>query len=149
MPNQEFIPTPPIAPRQPKALELHGDVRIDDYFWLRERDNPAVIAYLQAENDYTTAVMHHTEPLQEQLYQEMRARIKETDSTVPERIGDYLYYRRTEAGKQYAIYCRRYQSMATPEEVLLDVNALAADREFAAIGNYQISPDQRLLAYAR
>lgn len=148
MPNRDLLPTPPLALKEPKQLELHGDVRIDNYFWLRERNDPAVLAYLQAENDYTTAAMRHTETLQEQLYQEMRARLPETDLSVPDRIGAYFYYQRMEKGQQYPIYARRYQTMEGVEETLLDVNLLAEGHLFAAIGNYEISPDHSLLAFA-
>jgi oligopeptidase B len=148
MSTQLLLPTPPLAPQQPKHLELHGDVRIDPYFWLRECNNPAVLAYLQAENAYTDAVMRPTESLQTQLFVEMRGRLQETDCSVPDRIGDYLYYERTEAGQQYPIYCRKHRSMVAPEMILLDVNALADGSKFAAIVNYKVSPDQQLLAYA-
>jgi oligopeptidase B len=148
MSQQDITPAPPIAARRPVRLENHGDVRIDDYFWLRERNDPAVSAYLQAENDYTEAVLRHTKPLQAQLYQEMRSRLQEDDVSAPVQIDDYLYYQRMEAGKQYAIYCRRYQTMDAPEEILLDVNALAVGHAFTSIGNFNVSPDHRLLAYA-
>src|SRR5215213_3802645 len=99
---------PPIisAPRarvEPRITTMHGDTWVDNYFWLRDRNDPEVIAYLEAENSYTSAMMRHTEALQEQLYQEMRGRIKETDLSVPERMDDYLYYSRTESGRQYPI----------------------------------------------
>ena len=107
-----------------------------------------MIAYLEAENRYTGAVMRHTEALQEQLYQEMRGRIKETDLSVPERVDDYFYYTRTEAGGQYPIFCRRHGSLEAPEEVLLDQNPLAADHAYFKIGVREVSPDHRLLAYS-
>jgi oligopeptidase B len=141
-------PTPPIAKKQPKTLTLHGDTRTDNYYWLRERDNPAVLAYLEAENAYTAAMMKHTEPLQEKLYQEMVGRIKETDWDVPEKIDDYYYYTRTEAGKAYKIHCRKQGNLDAPEEILLDENELAAGHNFFELGVYKISPDHRLLAYS-
>lgn len=141
-------PTPPVAAKDPKRIEAQGDVRIDDYFWLRERENPAVRAYIEAENNYTQAIMAHTSALQEELYHEMRGRIQEDDSTVPERIGDWYYYRRTEEGKQYPIYCRKHDSLDAAEEVLLDQNALAADHDFCDLGVYRISPNHKLLAYS-
>ncbi|MCB0109531.1 MAG: S9 family peptidase, partial [Caldilineaceae bacterium] len=140
--------TPPIAPKEPKRIEAQGDVRIDNYFWLRERENPKVRAYVEAENAYTQAVMDHTAALQETLYQEMRGRIQEDDSTVPERIDDWYYYRRTEEGKQYPIYCRKEGSLDAPEEVLLDQNELAAGHDFCDMGVYRISPDHKLLAFS-
>ena len=141
-------PTPPVAAKQPKRIEAHGDVRIDDYFWLRERDNPTVRTYLDAENAYLDSLMAHTKPLQETLYQEMRGRIQEDDASVPERIGDYYYYRREEEGKQYPIYCRKAGSLDAPEEVLLDQNDLAAGHDFCDLGVYRISPNHQLLAFS-
>ncbi|MEA2725034.1 MAG: oligopeptidase [Gemmatimonadales bacterium] len=140
--------TPPVARIEPRVHDLHGETRVDDYFWLRDRNDPEVIAYLEAENRYTGAVMKHTEALQEQLYQEMRGRIKETDLSVPERVDDYFYYTRTEAGGQYPIFCRKHGSLEAPEEVLLDQNPLAAEHAYFKIGIREVSPDHRLLAYS-
>jgi oligopeptidase B len=140
--------TPPIAAIQPQELTLHGHTRTDNYFWLRERENPAVLAYLEAENAYTQAVMAHTQPRQEQLYQEMVGRIQETDSTVPVRHGQNYYYKRTEAGQQYAIHCRKVGSLDAPEEILVDENALAAGQPYFQMGIYELSPDQSILAYS-
>jgi oligopeptidase B len=139
---------PPVARVECRAHTLHGETRIDEYFWLRDRSDPEVIAYLEAENRYTGAVMRHTEALQEQLYQEMRGRIKETDLSVPERVDDYFYYTRTEAGGQYPIFCRRRGSLDAPEEVLLDQNPLAANHAYFKLGVREVSPDHRLLAYS-
>ena len=141
-------PIPPIAPQDPKRIEAQGDVRIDNYFWLRERENPAVRSYVEAENEYTRAIMAHTTALQETLYREMRGRIQEEDSTVPEQIGDWVYYRRTEEGKQYPIYCRKQGSLDAAEELLLDQNELAAGYDFCDLGIYRISPDHKLLAFS-
>lgn len=99
--------TPPIAEKQPQVLELHADKRIDNYFWMRDREDPKAIAYLEAENAYTQAKMQHTEAFQTQLYEEMLSRIKETDLSVPYRKDEYYYYSRTEEGKAYPIYCRK------------------------------------------
>src|SRR5438270_9540054 len=104
-------PAPPLAKKVPKVTEINGHKLVDDYFWLRDKKNPEVKAYLDAENAYTEAVMKPTEPLQKKLYDELLSRIKETDVDVPYRYGDYLYYTRTEAGKQYPIRCRRKASM--------------------------------------
>jgi oligopeptidase B len=131
----------------PRVETVHGETRVDDYFWLRDRGDPEVIAYLEAENRYASAVMHHTEDLQERLYQEMRGRIKETDLSVPERIDDFFYYTRTEAGGQYPIFCRRRGSLDGLEEILLDQNPLAAGHSYFRVGASQVSPDHRLLAY--
>ena len=138
----------PVAARHPKTLALHGDRRTDDYYWMRDRNNPEVIAYLEAENAYTQAQMRHTEALQKQLYDEMLSRIQETDLSVPYRYGDYFYYGRTEAGKAYGILCRKQGNLEAPEEILLDENALAEGHEFFELGSYEISPNHELLAYS-
>jgi oligopeptidase B len=139
---------PPVAPKVPKVRELHGDKFVDDYFWLREKTNPEVVKYLEAENAYTEAVMKPLEPLQDQLYKEMLARIKETDLTVPARDGEYFYYSRTEQGKQYPIYCRKKGSFDAAEEVYLDVNELAKGHKYMGIGALEVSDDGHLLAYS-
>ncbi len=138
----------PIAAKQPKILEIHGDRRVDDYYWMRERKNPNVIAYLEAENAYTQAQMQHTEALQQQLYDEMLGRIQETDLSVPYRYGDYWYYSRTEEGKAYSILCRKLGNLDAPEEILLDENVLAEGQEFFSLGDYEISPNHQRLAYS-
>ncbi len=140
--------SPPLAPKHPQVLSLHGDSRIDNYFWLRDRTNPDVIAYLEAENAYTKTMMQHTEPLQTTLYNEMLSRIQETDLSVPYRKGDYYYYSRTEEGKSYPIHCRKRGSLDAPEEVLLDENLLAEGEEYFELGVFAISPDQKILAYS-
>ncbi len=141
-------PLPPIAPRRARTLVNHGDVRVDDYFWLREQDDPEVIAYLEAENAYTQAMMKPSEGFQRKLYQEMLARIKETDMGVPAREGDYWYYSRTQKGKQYGIYCRKQGSLDAAESVILDLNALAKGRKYLGLGALDVSPDARLLAFS-
>jgi len=139
---------PPSARAIPTTQTVHGETRIDEYHWLRHRDDPEVIAYLEAENGYTRDVMRHTEGLQELLYQEMRARIKETDLSVPERIDGWLYYTRTEAGGQYPIFCRQLDVEGSEEQVLLDQNLLAAGHDYFRMGAFEVSPDHRLLAYS-
>ena len=138
---------PPIARRIPKVDTLHGEVRVDDYNWLREKSDSQVIRYLEAENAYTEAMTRHLDPLREQLYNEMLGRIKETDLSVPYRDGGYWYYTRTEQGKSYPIYCRKRGSLDAPEEVILDQNALAAGRAFHALGGFDVSPDGMRLLY--
>jgi oligopeptidase B len=140
---------PPIARVVPKVDTLHGDIRVDDYFWLRddERKDPEVIAYLEAENAYTKAVMQPTEALQEQLYREMLGRIQQTDLSVPERIGEYYYYSRTIEGQQYPILARRKGSLEAPEEVMLDQNEMAQGTRYFRLGLTRVSPDARLLAF--
>jgi oligopeptidase B len=138
----------PLAPRVPRTQVLHGDVREDEYDWLRRKDDPAVTAHLQAENAYTDAVMKPTEAFQEALYREMLARIKEDDQSVPYRQGGYFYYTRTETGKQYPILCRRADRPGADEEVTLDLNLLAEGHHFLSLGAYTVSDDGHRLAYA-
>ncbi|MGJ5672168.1 MAG: S9 family peptidase [Nostochopsis sp.] len=140
--------TPPIAEKQPQVLELHADKRIDNYFWMRDREDPKAIAYLEAENAYTQAKMQHTEAFQTQLYEEMLSRIKETDLSVPYRKDEYYYYSRTEEGKAYPIYCRKKGSLDASEEILLEQNELAKDHDFFSIGVLQVSPNHQILAYS-
>ena len=140
--------SPPIAKTVPKEVTVHGDTRVDNYAWLRERENPEVTKYLEAENQYTEQVMAPLKPLQETLYKEILGRIQETDLSVPVRRDDYFYYARTEEGKAYSIYCRKHGSLDAPEEILLDANALAAGQKYFRIGNFSVSPDHRLLAYS-
>ena len=139
---------PPVARTVPRAHTIHGETRIDEYFWLRNREDPEVLAYLEAENRYTEAVMRPTEALQERLFGEMRSRIRECDLSVPERIDGWLYYHRTEQGTQYPIYCRRPVGSEDAEEILLDLNPLAVGHAYFRLGAYEVSPDHRLLAYA-
>jgi oligopeptidase B len=138
----------PIAIQRPVVHSLHGDERSDPYFWMRDRDDPGVLAYLDAENAYTEDMMRHTEPLQIAIYDEMLSRIQETDLSVPYRKGEYYYYSRTEEGKNYAIYCRKRGSLDATEEVLLDQNQLAEGQDYFALGVLQVSPNHNLLAYS-
>jgi len=140
-------PRPPVARQIPKVVTWHGESFSDPYFWLRDRANPEVMAYLEAENAWTEAVMKPTEALQKALYDEMLSHIKETDLTVPYRLGGWLWYSRTETGKPYPIYCRKRASEG-PEQVVLDVNELAKGEKFMAVGPYAVSDDANLLAYA-
>ena len=140
-------PRPPVARKIPRTDVVHGDVRQDDYHWMREKDDAEVTAYLTAENAYTDAVMKPTVPFQESLYAEMLARIKEDDQSVPYRLRGYYYYSRTEKGKQYPIYCRKAGRLEAPEQVMLDLNQLAEGHPFLALGAASVSDDGRLLAY--
>ena len=137
---------PPLAKQVPTIEVVHGERREDDYFWLRQKNHPEVLAHLRAENAYTDEVMKPTEAFQEALYRELLGRIKEDDQSVPYRRGDWLYYSRTEKGKQYAIHCRKKASDA-PEQITVDLNALAEGHSFIALGAYAVSDDGRLLAY--
>ncbi len=139
---------PPAAPQRPKQLTTNGDGRVDPWFWLRDIDDPAVTEYLRAENAYTAAVMQPTDELQKDLYEEMRGRIKEDDSTVPEKEGDYYYYVRFVEGAQYPIHCRKHLTLDAPEEIILDVNELAEGRDYLQVGILKNSPDHQWLAYS-
>ena len=143
------LPAPPIAKKVPHTTEVNGHRFTDNYYWLREKTNPEVRAYLEAENAYTDAVMKPTEPFQKKLYDEMLSRVKETDVEVPYREGDYFYYTRTEAGKQYQIRCRRKANVSdAPEEIVLDINELAKGQTFMSVSAYAVSLDGNLLAYS-
>ena len=131
------IPPPPVAKKVAKTTEINGRTLVDNYAWMRDKQNPEVAAYLQAENAYTDAVMKPTEPFQKKLYDEMLSRIKETDVEVPYKEGNYFYYTRTEAGKQYQIYCRKKGSLDAPEEVLVDVNELAKGQKFMSLRSFR------------
>ncbi len=146
---------PPRAPRRPVELVAHGDVRVDDFFWLRERDDPAVVEYLTAENAHTTAATAGAAATREALFEELRSHVLETDMSAPTPWGPWAYYARTVEGQQYAIHCRRPRDAAGPasdftdgnETVLLDGNELAGDAEYFNIGDVAVSPDQNLIAY--
>jgi oligopeptidase B len=146
--ERSSAPQPPIARRQPVEHVIHGDRRVDDYAWLRDKHNPEVIAYLNAENAYTDAILRDTAPFQEKLYQEMLGRILQTDLSVPYRLRGYLYFTRTEEGKQYPIHLRRRDTENAPEELLLDLNTLAAGHSFLSLGAFAVSDDNSLLAYS-
>ena len=143
----EITPTPPVARQEPHVTVVHGERRDDPYSWLRRKDAPEVIAHLGAENAYTDAMMKPTEAFQESLYADMLARIKEDDQSVPYRRGAWLYYARTEKGKQYQIHCRKREADA-PEEVTLDLNALAEGHPYLSLGVFGVSDDGRRLAYS-
>jgi oligopeptidase B len=139
--------TPPVAKKQAHKTVLHGDSLIDHYFWMKEKSNPEVIKHLEAENAYAAAVMKPTEALQESLYKEYLARIKQTDLSVPYRKGGYWYYTRTVAGKQYPIYCRKKDRLDAAEEVMLDANELAQGEKFLSVAGLEVSDDGQLLAF--
>jgi oligopeptidase B len=147
-PDPTPTPRPPAGRKIRRETRVHGHTLTDDYYWLRGRTDPDVIGHLEAENAYTEAVMAHTTPLQEALYAEMLGRIQQTDLSVPARMGGYWYYSRTEEGKQYPVMCRRKGTMKAPEEVLLDLNALAEGHQYLALGAYTVSDDGDWLAYS-
>jgi oligopeptidase B len=144
----DVMSAPPVAKKIPHVRELHGDKFEDDYYWLREKTNPDVTQYLEAENAYTTGVMKPFATLQDTLYKEMLGRIKQTDLSVPGRDGAFFYYSRTEEGKQYTIFCRKKGSLDASEEIYLDVNELAKGQKFMAVGALHISDDGNLAAYS-
>jgi oligopeptidase B len=141
-------PKAPMTTKKPKTTNIHGVTIVDDYFWLREKSNPDVMAHLRAEDAYTEEVMKPTVGLQEKLYKEMLSHIKQTDVQVPYRQGEHFYYTRTEEGKQYPIFCRKKGSLDAAEEVLLDLNEMAKGQKFMSIGTFTPSDDGNLLAYS-
>ncbi|HEY4361863.1 MAG TPA: S9 family peptidase [Bryobacteraceae bacterium] len=147
-PAPEETVRPPVAKIMPVITTLHGDTRVDNYAWLRDRKDPDTIAYLEAENAYTKVRMQHTAELELNLYSEMLGRIQQTDFSVPVKRDSYFYYTRTEEGKQYSTYCRKAGSLDAAEEVLLDGNAMAEGQAYFQIGIFSPSPDHKLLAYA-
>lgn len=134
----------PVARKIPHVTTVHGERLVDNYYWLRQKDSPDVLTYLQAEDAYTEAQMRKTRPLQDALYQEMLNRIEETDRSVPYRKGEWFYYHRTEQGKQYPIYCRHRTGA---EEVILDQNQLATGKDFMAVSGMTVSDNGRYLAF--
>ncbi|HUU36835.1 MAG TPA: S9 family peptidase [Candidatus Desulfaltia sp.] len=141
-------PPPPIAEKIKKEFQELGKTRVDNYYWLKERENPKVVEYLKAENEYLKAIMKPTEALQEKLYQEMVGRIKPTDMSVPYRDNGYYYYTRFEEGKEYPVHCRKKGNQDAPEEVLIDANAMAEEKPFFSVIGLAVSPDNSMLAYA-
>ena len=142
------VATPPVARRIPHGTEIHGETLHDDYFWLREKADSAVTQHLEAENAYGEALLATTNDLQRRLYEEMLGHIKQTDLSVPYRLGDYSYYARTEEGLQYPIYARKRELPDATEEITLDLNALAEGHSYLGLGAYEVSDDGNLLAYA-
>ena len=135
----------PVAAKKPKELSIHGDTRIDNYYWLREQENPEVISYLEAENSYRESVMKDTEGFQKNLFDEIVGRIKQTDESVPYRKNGYYYYTRYVEGKEYPVYCRKKGSIEAQEEILANVNEMAEGYAYYQVGGMSISPDNRYL----
>jgi oligopeptidase B len=146
--SKSATPQPPVAKQIPHIMELHGEHRVDPYHWLRQRTNPAVLALLKAENAYTDAVLKPTQKFQAALYKEMLSHIQETDTTVPYRMDGWLYYSRTEKGKQYPVHCRKRPEPGAKENIILDLNQLARGHKFLALGVAEVSDDGHLLAYS-
>lgn len=139
--------TPPDANPKDKELSIHGDTRFDPYYWLNDRENPDVIKYLEDENNYTSAVLKSTEKMQKHLFEEMKGRIKEDDSSVPYFLNDYWYIRRYEKGKDYPIFTRKHKTLDAEEEILLNVNELAKDLTYCQVSGLSVSPDNTKLTY--
>ena len=138
---------PPVAEKIPKNLEIHGDTRIDNYYWLNERENPKVIDYLNAENTYYNKVTGHTNKFQEDLFEEMKGRIKEDDESVPYKSNGYYYITRFETGKQYPVYLRKKDNLEAPEELLFDVNKMAEGHDYYALVGMNISEDNKIASF--
>ncbi|MFL9834695.1 S9 family peptidase [Chryseobacterium terrae] len=138
----------PKAKKIEKVLEIHGDRRIDNYFWMNEKENPEVIKYLEEENAYADFVMKDSEELQETLYEEMKARYKKDDESLPYFFNEYWYIVRYEEGKEYPFFCRKYKTLENPEEIVLDVNILAEGEEFFEVANVAVSPDNKLASFS-
>ncbi len=139
---------PPVARIEPETLEIHGDMRIDPYFWMNRRDHEEVIAYLEAENRYTDELMQDLKPFAENLFEEMKGRILQTDESVPYLNNGYYYYTRFEEGKEYPVYCRKKGSTDAEEEILLDVNVMAEPHAYYSVGQLSVSPDNRWMVFS-
>ncbi len=142
------VANPPVAKKIVKVDTVFGDVRVDNYYWLREKSSPEVISYLDSENKYTEEVTKPAAALQDTIYNEILRRIKQTDLSVPYKLGEYWYYSRTEEGKQYPIQCRKLKTLDAPEQVTLDLNTLAEGHKYLGLGTYEVSDDGNLLAYS-
>jgi oligopeptidase B len=138
----------PVAKKISKELTLHNDTRLDNYYWLKDRENPDVIAYLQEENEYTEAVLKHIEAFQDKIFNEMLSRIKQTDQSVPYRLNGFYYYTRYEEGREYPLYCRKKGNLDEKEEIMLNVNEMAEGFSYYHIGGWDVSPDNKLIAYS-
>jgi oligopeptidase B len=145
---EKMTAQPPLAAQKPKDLTEHGHTRQDPWYWLNERENPEVIAYLNAENAYKDAVMADLKDVQEELFQEIKGRIKEKDESVPQLDNGYWYYYRYVEGGEYPIHCRKAKTLDAPEEVMLDVNVLAKDFDYYNAAGLDVSTDNKILAYA-
>ncbi|WP_100611506.1 S9 family peptidase [Confluentibacter lentus] len=139
---------PPVANKKQKKLTIHNDVRVDNYYWLNDKENPEVINYLNVENAYTKQIMQHTEDFQKSLFEEMKGRIKEDDTTVPYKFNGYWYITRYETGKDYPIYIRKKETLNAPEELLFDCNKMAEGLAYFNLGSISVSPDNTLASFS-
>ena len=142
-------PTPPIAQARDYKLQMHGHTRIDPYYWMKDRDNPEVIEYLEKENKYLSDVMSPTKELQKNLFQEIIGRIKEDDTSVPYRENGYYYYSRYEQGKDYPVFCRKKDTLSADEEIMLDGNALAEEHDYFSLNSWSVNLDNSIIAYSQ
>jgi oligopeptidase B len=145
--TQENAIKPPVAKKEKKELSIHGHTRIDNYFWLNQRENPEVIKYLEEENKYTSEILSETSELQDKLYKEIIGRLKQDDQSVPYFDNGYYYYSRYEEGKEYPLYCRKKDSLSAPEEIMLNVNEMAKGFSFYSVGGVSVSPDNKMIAF--
>ena len=145
--NKHMDVTPPVADKKEKHLEMHGDVRIDNYYWLNERENAEVIDYLERENDYYNKMTAHTDDFKQSLFEEMKSRIKEDDTSVPYFYNGYYYITRYETGKDYPIYTRKKGSLDAEEEVLFNCNEMAEGHSYFRLGGINVSPDNTKVAF--
>ena len=145
--KQTDFPKPPVAEIIPDTFINFGQTRVDNYYWMKDKNNPKVIDYLKAENAYTDTVMATTKDLQKKIYDEIIGRIKEDDQSYPTLSNGYYYYTRTEKGKQYRTYCRKKGSEEAPEEIIFDVNKMAEGKPAFMFGGYDVSPDNRMVGY--
>lgn len=146
--EKEMQILPPLAKTIAKELSIHGHTRTDNYFWLRDKENPEVIKYLEDENAYVDKMLEHTKTFQDNLFKEIKGRIKETDMSVPYLLNGYWYYNRFEEGKEYPVYCRKKGSLEATEEIMMDANELAKGHDFFSIGDFEISIDNNLVAFS-
>lgn len=138
----------PVAKQEPKKIEAHGHTRVDPYYWLNQRENPEVLEYIKAENEYLETSLKHLKPFREKLFDEIKSRIKEDDSSVPYRLGPYFYYSRYEEGKEYPVHARKKDNLKNQEEIILDENLLAEGEDYLSVGTAEVSSNHRYLAYA-
>src|SRR5690606_284078 len=149
--NMIFMPQnipAPVAAKKPVRLEKHGDVRTDDYYWMRERENPEVVEHLKRENDYYAQMTASWRPFEQSLFEEMKARIKEDDASVPYFFNGYYYFTRYETGKNYPIYSRRKESLEAPEEIMFDVNEMAVGHSYFKLAGISVMPDNQFCSFA-
>jgi oligopeptidase B len=138
----------PVAKIEAHEMTEHGNTRVDNYYWMKNRDSQDVLDYLNAENDYTKSIMQETDDFQEQLFEEMKSRIKQTDMSVPYKLNGYYYYTRYEEGKEYPIYCRKKENLDAEEEIMLDENEMAEGYAYYSIGSTSVSEDNKILAFS-